>query len=155
MLDCEESQVGVIPLDIDRWLDSTPYSPYLSELVRDRGARRLAVGDAPLRSVVLAAPGDRRAEIIQEALIGELARVLRADPGEIDPSMAFTELGLDSLVGMDFLNALEDQLSITLSQTVPWTYPTIETLVPHLLELVTQQGSDPALPRRPRPVLGS
>jgi epothilone polyketide synthase D len=149
LLDCEESQAGVIPLDVDRWLESNPHSaasPYLSELVRGHAARRQRSEEAPLRASLLAATAGERIPIVKGALITELARVLRSAPEEIDSSVAFTELGLDSLVGMDFLNALEDQLGITLSETTPWTYPTIDALVPHLLELVDQDAAEEVAP---------
>jgi hypothetical protein len=119
LLDCDESQVGVIPLDTSRWAasgSSPADSPYLSELSGSAGRARPEREQAPLRALVAAAAPGERGGLVRAALVSELARALRAEPGDIDTSTAFSELGLDYLVGMDFLNALEDQLGITLAE---------------------------------------
>ena len=52
-------------------------------------------------------------------------------------------MGLDSLMALELRNRLESALERSLSATLAWNYPTVETLVAHLDDLI---GGAAALP---------
>ncbi|HSI40011.1 MAG TPA: type I polyketide synthase [Xanthobacteraceae bacterium] len=85
------------------------------------------------------APGERRAAV--EALVRDsVGKVLRLPAGRIDAKRPLGNMGLTSLMAMEFRNRLEVALARPLPATLAWNYPTIEALVEHL------GGAPPATP---------
>lgn len=65
-------------------------------------------------------------------LVGLLARVIAADERDIDPAASFMDIGLDSISGLRFVQAVNEGLSIELGDTVIFDYPTIESLAEYI-----------------------
>lgn len=76
-------------------------------------------------------------EAIQQWMVNYLAQQLRLDPQEIDPKLSFGQYGIDSVMAISLTGELEDQLGFRLSPTLPYDYPTIETLAEHLAQTAT------------------
>ncbi len=77
-------------------------------------ARRLAEAAAP-----------ERAAIVLEVVRGQVAGVLGHISGAaIDPATPFTELGFDSLAGVEFRNRLAKATGVALPSTLVFDYPT-------------------------------
>ncbi|SFD21736.1 Acyl transferase domain-containing protein [Chitinophaga sp. CF118] len=66
-------------------------------------------------------------ETLKEALY------LESDP---DENRAFQELGLDSIVGVELIKAINEQFQISLSVTKLYDYPTLKTLTGYIAELM-------------------
>jgi acyl carrier protein len=69
---------------------------------------------------------------IQTWLISHLAAALEINPEEIDAKAPFDRYGLDSYVAVNLVGELEDWLGCELSPTLPYDYPTVESLAHHL-----------------------
>jgi acyl carrier protein len=69
---------------------------------------------------------------IQTWLISHLAEALEIDPEGIDVKAPFDRYGLDSSVAVSLVGELEEWLECELSPTLPYDYPTVESLARHL-----------------------
>jgi acyl carrier protein len=72
---------------------------------------------------------------IQARLVQEVARLLEVEPGAIDVAQPFERYGLDSIMAVDLTATMEEWLGRDLSPTLPYEYPTIQSLSQHLAEL--------------------
>nr|QLG04868.1 PulG [Streptomyces sp.] len=103
---------------------------------------------APARPVAPVAAQDPAPGPDEETLVAELttllARALYLTEEEIDPEANFTDLGLDSIVGVEWIKAINKQYGLDLAATRLYDTPTIAGLAAHL------QTSLPTSPRRPR-----
>ena len=72
------------------------------------------------------------AKAIQDWLVAQLSRVLDVEPQDIDVREPFTSYGLTSLDAVGLSGELEEWLGRSLSPTLAYDYPTIETLARHL-----------------------
>lgn len=69
---------------------------------------------------------------IEKWLVTYFAERLGVEPGEIDISRPFVDYGLASVEGIALVRKLEAWLDISLSPTLAWDYPSIESLAKHL-----------------------
>lgn len=154
LLEREYTQIGVMPLDMRRWCQFYPRVadlPFLELLLRDQAAlERTSRYDDSLRIKLLAAePSWQRHSLLMTYVQERVAHVLRLAPTQIDPQMPLRNLGIDSLMGLELRNQLEDGLGLTLSATLVWMYPTVAALVPYLAEqmgIIIEAGSEPQAP---------
>ncbi|KPL91445.1 type I polyketide synthase [Herpetosiphon geysericola] len=79
-------------------------------------------------------------EILTAWLIDHFCTYLNVTPAEIDVRLPFAHYQIDSLQALNLISKLEELLGRSLSPTMLWDYPSIETLVPALL------GSEQAAP---------
>jgi myxalamid-type polyketide synthase MxaE and MxaD len=106
-------------------------------------ARELLAGIAPglgaVSSVVrdeivaLASPVERK-RAVRRFVVEQIAQILAVPNGEVDTRAPFQNLGFDSLMAVELRNRLERSLSMRLSTTVMFAYPTAEALADGLLE---------------------
>ncbi len=82
-------------------------------------------------------------ETIRTWLVTNIANVVNMDPGKIDIQQTFDNYGLDSLQAVSLSGDLETWLSMEISPTVVWDYPTVELLAEHLSKTYVN-GSKPA-----------
>jgi NADPH:quinone reductase-like Zn-dependent oxidoreductase len=127
--------------------------PLLQEIVggASAGASEAATDEqrSP-RETVLAAPADRRRELLQELIVNELARVLRCAPSRIDVDQPLTRLGLDSLMAVEFRNRIESGLSVRLPVAELLKGPTTVSLAARLAEELGRAASPaPAITAQP------
>ncbi len=80
-----------------------------------------------------AEPGRQRQEILEAYLQEVLGRVLKLATHRIDRERALGSMGLDSLMGLEFVRRLSNALEIAVPATVVFNYPTIRLLAAHLL----------------------
>jgi acyl carrier protein len=77
-------------------------------------------------------------ETIEAWLVREIAGRLGCSSEEIDVRKPFASYGLDSVQAVGMSGALENWLGVRVPATLAWDFPTIESLAPHLAELVQQ-----------------
>jgi len=84
----------------------------------------------------------KKAQAIQAWLASNIAERLRVNPQDIDVQQPFSRYGLDSVAAVSLSGELGDWLGRKLSPTLVYDYPTIEALVPHLVEELAK-SADP------------
>jgi acyl carrier protein len=80
-------------------------------------------------------------DAIRQWLVTQLAEQLGSAPQDIDGCQSFSEYGLDSLTGISLAGDLQEWLGISLSPTLLWEYPSVDTLAQYLAEAVTPQST--------------
>ena len=73
-------------------------------------------------------------EQIQKRLIKSLAEALYLDFSEIDPEQSFVDLGLDSIVGVEWIKTVNKDFDLELSSTKVYDYSTISKLTSFLVK---------------------
>ena len=71
---------------------------------------------------------------IQVRLVEEVARLLEVEPRVIDVAQPFDRYGLDSMMAVNLTAVLEEWLGRDFSPTLPYDYPTIQSLSQHLAD---------------------
>lgn len=93
-----------------------------------------------------AAPGLSLATL-QQQLSESLADALFMNACDIDPNRSFTELGLDSIIGVEWVKAINKQYGSSLSATRVYDYPSVKELASFLAGTVApaQPAEAPAV----------
>ncbi len=73
-------------------------------------------------------------EAVRERVLALLERMLQLSGNDIDTSSPFIEFGVDSIVGVRFVNELNQQLHVELKATVLFDYGSVEKLVTFIAE---------------------
>ncbi len=87
------------------------------------------------------APSDGHGDILAE-LTAVLAGVVHADPDRVDPEQPFPVLGLDSLLTVEFVSAIDRHFGVRIAGTDLYEYATPALLARHLTAL--RRGTDDA-----------
>ncbi|EYF04311.1 Malonyl CoA-acyl carrier protein transacylase [Chondromyces apiculatus DSM 436] len=127
-------EVAVARFDVRQWLEFYPRAaalPFFAVLQGEAGATRRAQGDA--RRVLEEAPPAAREGLLRRHLLEQAASVLRVDVTRLDPAAPLQSSGVDSLMSLELRNRLEASLSVRLSATLLFTYPTVASLTGYLL----------------------
>lgn len=148
----DEPWVGVISLDVGRWLDFYPTlsaSAFFSGLI---GAATASAADAGRAQQALvarlrAAPAQLRIGQMEALVRNQLAKVLQCRPEAIAGQIAFTSLGLESLTGLELRNRLEAETGLRLPATLIWTHGTLSGLARELLERLLPDGREAQPPQ--------
>jgi NADPH:quinone reductase-like Zn-dependent oxidoreductase len=114
--------------------------PILSGLVR--AARRPGPARGSLVAKLAALAEAEREGFVLDLVRGEVAAVLgHSSPAEVEPELAFQEIGFDSLAAVELRNRLGSATGLGLGATTVFDYPTPAALAGHLLELSAGEGA--------------
>ncbi|WSY61991.1 alpha/beta fold hydrolase [Nocardia sp. NBC_00881] len=110
--------------------------------------RRAADNGGTLVRRLAAAPAQDHTAIVLDVVREQVAGVLgHISADAIDPDAPFTELGFDSLAGVELRNRLAKTCDVRLPSTVVFDYPTAAALAAFVLSRVDVAAA-PASPRR-------
>ena len=85
-----------------------------------------------LQQLAQTAKSDRY-EVLQSHIREQIAKVLGfSDPEDIDTQEKFADLGMDSLMAVEFKNSLQASLGDAVSLTAAFDYPTVELLTEYI-----------------------
>jgi acyl transferase domain-containing protein/acyl carrier protein/ubiquinone/menaquinone biosynthesis C-methylase UbiE len=90
--------------------------------------------DPTKRSVTTPKSDGKSSEIVEKLLCDTILDVLKTEPNDLDFSLAFTDMGVDSLLAVEIVSAINKVFSIELRATELFNYPTLQTLTEHLIE---------------------
>jgi len=100
------------------WQAATRELPILAtpRLASMADGRRAETAEAEVDlAAMIAGRSDAEAQaIVTETMLGEIGRILRMPPADIDPDRAFAELGMDSLMGLELDAAMQGRYGIDL-----------------------------------------
>jgi acyl transferase domain-containing protein/enoyl-CoA hydratase/carnithine racemase/acyl carrier protein len=119
------------------------------------GGATPAVVAAPVVAAIPAAPRIARSQI-ERQLAASLADALYLQASDVEPGKSFTELGLDSIVGVEWVKAINRSFGTAIVATRIYDYPTVRELAGHLLgELGVAAPVETAAPPTPTATRGS
>lgn len=108
----------------------------------ERFLARLRGGGAIPSAPASAAPGGWSLDRIQKTLRDMLADVLHARPEDIELRKPLVELGLDSVLGTEFVSAINRRFSTTLSSVGIYDHPSVMALA-HYVEAAQPKPATP------------
>ena len=115
-------------------------------LLHSVDAVRRPTGEPGLLDRLSAAPETARMGILREYVQSVAIRILGFAIGRrIDGQQPLSQLGLDSLMAVEFRNALAGTVRQTLPSTLLFSYPTIEGVTACLAELLWSRPPDPEI----------
>lgn len=140
-LESDPVQVIAVPIDSDKFVEFHGLGnipPVFSDLVsrsRSNSNGSAAQSDRAeiLDQLLIADSTTRQLEIFETYLQEVLGRVLKLATHKIDRARPLGSMGLDSLMGLEFVRRLSQSLQIAVPATVVFNYPTIQQLAAHLL----------------------
>jgi acyl carrier protein len=140
ILSANPRQMAAAPIDWERFVEHYPRGAVPSWLraavhpakSATRPERRES--ETGLRPRLEAAPETSRIDILREHVTALACRVLGFPPGKrIDPAQPLNELGLDSLMAVEYRNALAAAIEKPLPATLLFSYPAITDLTTFLM----------------------
>jgi acyl transferase domain-containing protein/acyl carrier protein len=133
-------QVMVTPADWEQYAasgSSARLAPFFAHVSNMSTQSDGVAGDtSTVRSQFFAAKPEARRALFEDYLKDVIAQVLRITNTKIKPSEPLGNYGMNSLMGMELRNRLERDLGITLSATLVWSYPTVESMSTFLAEKI-------------------
>jgi NAD(P)-dependent dehydrogenase (short-subunit alcohol dehydrogenase family)/acyl carrier protein len=147
--------VAVLPLNLRQWREMNPRSanlPFFAELIASGEPAKARASDHRLRDALLAADPKGRVALLEQHVREQVAAVLRSSPDRIGPRVPFNTLGMDSLMGLELRNRLEDSLGLRLPATLVWQHPAVASLSAYLMELLYLPTPPEPDPQSPSPV---
>jgi acyl transferase domain-containing protein/NADPH:quinone reductase-like Zn-dependent oxidoreductase/acyl carrier protein len=127
---------GVLDFDWARLrrLLPTAQSPRFGLLAQESEEGAAGVDALDLRrSLEALGPGELKAAMT-ELVCKEVGEILRLPPERLDPRRSLQEVGMDSLMGVELITALEARFGIPVSVMALSEAPTIERLVERLIQ---------------------
>lgn len=145
MLIADRSNVGVLELDwkaMARFLPSAG-SPKFSELARNNHDNESDEDNAEdIQRLLLELSHDELLSRFTEILRSEIGEILRVSPDKIEPSRSLFDMGLDSLMGVELVVALESRFGIRLPVMALSQSPTIEKLAERIIQQLKGKDDD-------------
>ncbi|MFE4374023.1 beta-ketoacyl synthase N-terminal-like domain-containing protein, partial [Streptomyces sp. NPDC056835] len=155
-----DAVVAPVRLDLAVLRAQGAVPPLLRSLIRSWSRRAAAVaGSAAAAGLVERLAGltvVERQEVLLDLVRGQVALVLgHADGNAVNPGRAFRELGFDSLTAVELRNRLNTASGLRLPATMAFDYPTVQTLVDHLLDELLGSEAAVAVPATTRAAAGA
>jgi phthiocerol/phenolphthiocerol synthesis type-I polyketide synthase C len=124
------------------WSAAASALPILAEpLFAEVARHRDAAGGAPDLLALLAGRGEEeRRDLIAAVIIEEMARVVQTESASLSADAMLADLGLDSLMAVELVVALERRLAVTLPNFA-WQDITIRQMARHIAGLFHGAGS--------------
>ncbi len=118
-----------------------------AEALEAQAAAALAVREVAKegRSVANAArvgKQERRGDLqgrLEEELSGSLGEALYLERERIDRERAFVEMGLDSIIGVEWIRTINERFGIAIPTTRLYDYPTVRELAKYLSGIVSEE----------------
>jgi acyl transferase domain-containing protein/NADP-dependent 3-hydroxy acid dehydrogenase YdfG/acyl carrier protein len=118
--------------------------PIFAERVANAAAGEQGSHAAILKELADADTNPARSAALENYLQEALGRVLKLAKQKIDRDRLLGSMGLDSLMGLEFVRRLSQSLEIPVPATVVYNYPTIRQLAAHLLRRMQLEIADTA-----------
>lgn len=146
LLSARATGVGVLPLDWDalsRFLPTakTPRFEQLASNAAMRGAEKSQSDIAEMLQTML--PEELQGTVLK-MIQSDVADILRIQPDKIDPQKSVFEMGLDSLMGVELVTALESRFGIRLPAVTITEAPTLSKLTTRVINELKENAADAA-----------
>ncbi|MEM9271693.1 MAG: hybrid fatty acyl-AMP ligase/type I polyketide synthase [Cyanobacteria bacterium P01_F01_bin.143] len=133
LLTTNAAQVGVMSVDWDELSKQFPYlrqANYFSELLTTTDVEEEKTGD--IYNELLELDAEAREEYLRAYLHNAIANILQIEPSNLSLSESLFDLGMDSLMLMEAINQLKDDLQLMLYPREFYERPRIDSLAKYL-----------------------
>ncbi len=124
LLQQQASQAIVFPVDWSTFLQGID-DPFFEQLQPQTKIKQAV----SFLEELAATPESDRIFVVREHIRSQFAKILGfSDPAAVDTQEKFADLGMDSLMAVEFKNSLQASLGNAVSLTAAFDYPTVELL---------------------------
>ncbi|MEM9272529.1 MAG: aminotransferase class I/II-fold pyridoxal phosphate-dependent enzyme [Cyanobacteria bacterium P01_F01_bin.143] len=139
LLQQQATQSIVFPVDWSAFLAQQPENLFFERLKPQAISKKSQV--TSFIQHLAATPENQRQDLLQEHIREQMAKVLGfSDPEDIDVQEKFADLGMDSLMAVEFKNSLQASFGDAVSLTATFDYPNIELLTDYIAEELFNGG---------------
>ena len=146
------AQLVAIPLNVELRDSSGTHGmdPLIDDLLwryrNDRTVARRATSTPAAQSALEGLRGPALVKELERLVTTELADLLDIDRARVDLERSLGDMGMDSLLGLEFRKSMQKQCGIVLSATLVWNYPTARAIVTHIAQRFDAAKGDDAPP---------
>ncbi|MEU4896297.1 type I polyketide synthase [Streptomyces sp. NPDC044780] len=150
--------LAALRVNLRQWLEFYPAAARASLFTELRGEEWATppdpTADPDLAARLRDAAPAQRSRLVQEAVTGQLGKIMRIDAARIDTTAAFTSMGIDSLMALELRNRLESVFGIRLPVTALFASPTVADLAEQVVALlgIAEETPGPVTGNAPGPV---
>lgn len=141
-------QATTIPLASMDAVNLDSLDPLLAELRRryfkESNEESITVARAPVTVPFKGMQGAELADAVKQTVIEAIAGLMDIDARAVTLDRSLGDMGMDSLLGLEFRKLLQGRCGVVLPATLVWSYPTARLVIERIVELL-----DGVLPARP------
>ncbi len=137
LLQQQTTQTIVFPVNWTTFLRQQPNNLFFSKLQPQTATKPASTS---FLQQLAQTPKSDRYEVLQSHIREQIAKALGFDDSEdIDTQEKFADLGMDSLMAVEFKNSLQASLGDAVSLTAAFDYPTVELLTEYIAGELTEE----------------
>ena len=137
LLQQQTAQTIVFPVNWTTFLRQQPNNLFFSKLQPQTATKPASTS---FLQQLAQTPKSVRYEVLQSYIREQIAKALGFDdPEDIDTQEKFADLGMDSLMAVEFKNSLQASLGDAVSLTAAFDYPTVELLTEYIAGELTEE----------------
>ncbi|MEM6612128.1 MAG: aminotransferase class I/II-fold pyridoxal phosphate-dependent enzyme, partial [Cyanobacteria bacterium P01_C01_bin.72] len=136
LLQQQAEQTVVFPVDWATFLHQQPQNSFF-EAVQPviQPVTGVKIAASSFLQQLAQTPPEQRHDLLQSDIRGQIAKVLGfADPEDVDTQEKFADLGMDSLMAVEFKNSLQASFGDAISLTAAFDYPNVEQLTDYITQ---------------------
>ncbi len=126
--------------------------PFLDEITQSEQSDKNEEKTSSFAEQLRASSAGERKRLLQRFVQSEVSLVLGLGDRQAAPEQGFFEMGMDSLLSLEFKSRLETALAVRLPATLIFDNPTIESLTEFLASEISGQHSDDQVEHARTPV---
>jgi 8-amino-7-oxononanoate synthase len=153
LLNQDAPQIGVVQIEWAKFLEQIsngaipPFLEHIASAI-ETGAQ----SSSTFRLQLNAAPAEERLALLTRHVQSQIAKVMGlSSPEEVELDRSFTDLGMDSLMGMEMKSRLQASLSCSFPITLAMDYPTVGSLINYINREVLSVGAASTSPVKAQP----
>jgi acyl carrier protein len=118
-----QEQIGISQLEID---------PFMRCSTSQHINRDLSITDSEINDKSLE-------KFIKTVLLEQLSKSLKVSKDSIDNNVAFSDYGVDSIIGVSFVKQVNDVLGVNMNSAILFDYTTVDRLTIYIIKAYRQQ----------------
>ncbi|NEQ17726.1 MAG: acyl carrier protein, partial [Moorea sp. SIO3E2] len=130
-------------------------SGYIAQILSSQGTKPISSSSQTQQSLKtlqpLPTPQVNQVNLseIKQVLKQQLAEALYTEESEIAEDQKFVDLGLDSIVGVEWTTTINQTYNLNLKATKLYDYPTLLELAAYIAQTLASQGTKPQVSQQP------
>jgi myxalamid-type polyketide synthase MxaB len=134
LLQQQATQTIVFPVDWETFLRQQPDNPFFERVKPQTKVKTKTATSSFLQQLAQTNP-EQQHHLLQSHIREQIAKVLGfADPKDVDTEEKFADLGMDSLMAVEFKNNLQASFGNVISLSAAFDYPNVELLTAYLAQ---------------------
>ncbi len=130
----EHYDLAISPIKTYDYPTIEKFTKYVSNELPEKGNEKIAPNNKTQISADFNKTNTSNTDMygVEELLRKELAQLLGIETGSIDPRSKFTDMGVDSMAGVEWVRRINEHYDLAISPIKTYDYPTIEKFTEYI-----------------------